>query len=292
MAAGQTQASDGPYKAHIGRAISWMLKNQQADGSLAAGAEQVMYSHGLVTIALCENYGLTKDPKVGAAAQSAIKFVQLAQNRTTGGWRYRPGDDGDTSVVGWQVMGLKSAVMAGLAVDPECFTLAKKFLGTVKKSARGGLFAYIPFQDATPSMSAVGLLCDQYLGARKDDSSMLEGKAYLLANPPTGGLRDIYYWYYATQVLHNLLGPEWDRWNRQMRRTLIETQVKEGCAAGSWDPNVPEPDARGAYGGRIMMTSLSALTLEVYYRYLPLYSIDSEKPGKGPPEAKPAQFGK
>jgi hypothetical protein len=292
LAAGQTQASEGIYKPYIDRGIKWMLKNQQADGSLAAGAEQVMYSHGLVTITLCEDFALTKDPKVGAAAQAAIKFIQLAQNRTTGGWRYRPGDDGDTSVVGWQVMGLKSAKMAGLVVDEECFELAKKFLGTVKKSARGGLFAYIPFQEATPSMSAVGLLCEQYLGAPKDDPGMLEGKAYLLANAPAPGMRDIYYWYYGTQVLHNLLGPEWDRWNRQTRRTLIESQIKEGCAAGSWDPALPEPDARGQYGGRIMMTSLSALTLEVYYRYLPLYSLDADKSKSAGAKAAPMQFGK
>jgi hypothetical protein len=30
----------------------------------------------------------------------------------------------------------------------------------------------------------------------------------------------------------------------------------------------------GNQGGRLMMTSLSALTLEVYYRYLPLYKLD------------------
>ena len=57
---------------------------------------------------------------------------------------------------------------------------------------------------------------------------------------------------------------------------LIETQSKEGCAAGSWDPNKPTKDQWGEPGGRLMMTSLSCLTLEVYYRYLPLYKLDKE----------------
>ncbi|HWC89954.1 MAG TPA: hypothetical protein VG433_09870, partial [Pirellulales bacterium] len=91
-----------------------------------------------------------------------------------------------------------------------------------------------------------------------------------------------YYWYYATQVMHNLPGPEWDPWNRAMRRTLIETQVKEGCAAGSWDPHKPLPDGHAAEtGGRIMTTSLATLTLEVYYRYLPLYQLDKKDEAGG-----------
>ena len=62
-----------------------------------------------------------------------------------------------------------------------------------------------------------------------------------------------------------------------MRRILIDTQEKNGCAAGSWNPQEPEPDPWGHQGGRLMVTSLSALTLEVYYRYLPLYKLDEAK---------------
>ena len=89
--------------------------------------------------------------------------------------------------------------------------------------------------------------------------------------------RNIYYWYYAMQVMHNVQGPEWDDWNRQMRRVLIETQCQEGCATGSWDPDKPTKDRWGAPGGRVMITSLSCLTLEVYYRYLPLFKLGNEK---------------
>ena len=96
---------------------------------------------------------------------------------------------------------------------------------------------------------------------------------------PNPAARNIYYWYYATQVLHNVPGPEWDNWNRKMRKLLITTQVKGGCAEGSWDPETPTKDPWGEAGGRIMITSLSALTLEVYYRYLPLYKLEeNEKP--------------
>jgi hypothetical protein len=44
---------------------------------------------------------------------------------------------------------------------------------------------------------------------------------------------------------------------------------------GSWDPDKPTRDAWSEPGGRLMVTSLSTLTLEVYYRYLPLYKLDN-----------------
>jgi hypothetical protein len=229
----------------------------------------------VAAITLCEAYGMSEDPTVGEAARKAIAFISNAQNKTTGGWRYQPGDEGDTSVLGWQIMALKSAQMAKLDVDPACFENAKKFLEKVARGRHGGLFAYQPFQNATPSMTAVGLLSQQYLGAGRDDANMREGRAYLMAHLPDNAfIRNTYYWYYATQVMHNFLGPEWDSWNRHMRRALIESQVKKGCGAGSWDPQVPSPDAWGEQGGRIVTTTLAILSLEVYYRYLPLYKVD------------------
>jgi hypothetical protein len=98
-----------------------------------------------------------------------------------------------------------------------------------------------------------------------------------MQNMPDQKSRDTYYWYYATQVMHNMCDADWDKWNRKMRKLLVETQCKTGCAAGSWDPNAPTRDNYGNLGGRVMMTSLSALTLEVYYRYLPLYQLDKEE---------------
>ena len=101
-------------------------------------------------------------------------------------------------------------------------------------------------------------------------------------------MRDTYYWYYATQVMFNLGGPQWDQWNRLMRHTLIETQCKEGCAMGSWDPERPTLDVWSGKGGRIITTAMSTLTLEVYYRYLPLYRIHGGEAGPAPPPAASA----
>ena len=62
---------------------------------------------------------------------------------------------------------------------------------------------------------------------------------------------------------------QWKRWNALTRDTVIALQQRGAGGRGvdgSWDA-----DPRNAErGGRIYMTAIAVLTLEVYYRYLPL----------------------
>lgn len=268
FAAGQTHETKGPYQKTIFNGLMWMTRTQdQKTGRLGTGN---MYEHGLSTIALCEAYGLSKDNRLREAAQRAVLFIEDAQNDKTGGWHYtaNPPTVGDTSVVGWQLMALKSAQMAGLNVRKPFLDNSKNFLKSVSKGKSGGLFSYMPDTGATPAMSAVGLLCNQYMGMKRTDPPMVEGMSYVMANLKHAEA-NAYFLYYATQVMHNLPGPEWDTWNRHARRFLINSQIKEGCSAGMWSP-----ESKGHAAGPVMVTSICALTLEVYYRYLPLYQID------------------
>ncbi len=276
LAAGHTQSVKGPYQKTIHNGLMWLVRAQQRDGSLISGAGN-MYSHGLAAICLCEAYGLTRDAKIGQAAQASIKFIESAQNKNDGGWRYTPGQPGDTSVVGWQVMAMKAALMSGLQVDSSTENGARKFLKLASaKSKNGGAFAYQPNDPPNISMTSVGLLCSQYIGLQRDDPAMLEGLGSLMRSMPSKtGARNVYYWYYGTQVMHNLPGPEWDAWNNNMRQVLVDSQIKEGCATGSWNPLKPVPDSHGDTGGRLMITSFSTLILQVYYRYPPLYPPDN-----------------
>jgi hypothetical protein len=291
LGAGQThESSGGPYKKAILAGIHYLIGHQKPDGSFAGST--TMYDHGLASIALCECFGMTGDEKIKKTAQAALDYIALAQDPNGGGWRYIPQQPGDTSVTGWQVMALKSGQMAYLNVNPLILEKAKQFLDSVSSGGLGstagvGHFGYTSKDRQTSATNAVGLLCCQYLGVPRTDPAIIEGTAYLMQNQPaTGAAPDIYYWYYGTQVMHNQPGPDWDAWNRKMRRRLIDTQSREGCATGSWDP---KEDQWGVRGGRVMETSLSALTLEVYYRYLPLYKLDREGGGFAPaPAEKPA----
>jgi hypothetical protein len=210
---------------------------------------------------------MSNDDVLGNAAQRALNFIVSAQDSAGGGWRYEPRQPGDLSVAGWQLMALKSGMMAGLAVPSQTFEQAAKFVRSMGDDK--GSFGYVG-PTPTTTMTSVGLLCTQYLGGRKEDDVMRNGARILLAHLPAKDARNCYYWYYATQVMHNLQDSEWDVWNRQMRRVLVESQEKAGCAAGSWNPT-GHPHADN--GGRLMVTAFNTLTLEVYYRYLPLYKV-------------------
>ncbi|HEV3447383.1 MAG TPA: prenyltransferase/squalene oxidase repeat-containing protein [Gemmataceae bacterium] len=259
------------YRLNVQRALDFLIRKQARDGNFGGG----MYAHGLATIAMCEAYGLTSDPRLKLSAQAAINYIRAAQSEG-GGWRYEPRMGGDTSVVGWQVMALKSGQMAGLEVDDNknpTLSRATKFLNSVM-TADGGGYGYTT-NDPTETMSAVGLLCRLYLGTGTRNTGIINGVNRLKKSPP-GSITSMYYYYYATQVLHHVGGKDWEEWNNKMRPYLLARQDQGKTPGrphqrGSWGP---AGDPHAGAGGRLMITSLSVLTLEVYYRHLPLYRRD------------------
>ena len=100
-----------------------------------------MYGHALATIALCEAYGMTHDAELKEAAQGALDYIGYAQDNNTGGWRYNPGEPGDTTVTGWMLMGLKSGQMAGLSTRSPTIFAAQRFLNSVQ-NADGSQYGY------------------------------------------------------------------------------------------------------------------------------------------------------
>lgn len=253
----------------VQRGWNYLLKTQDKDGFFVheGSLNHRMYAQAQATIALCELYGMTKDPKFRQPAQLALDFVHKAQHPELGGWRYEPRVDSDLSVTGWYVMALQSGLMAGLEVQSPNLILASQFLDRVAVDG-GSKYCYQPNREATPAMTAEGLLCRQYLGWKRSDPRLQRGVEWLLAHPIQYNAPNVYYWYYATQVCHHMEGEWWERWNRQLRQEVPAAQVKTGSQRGSWHS---ASDQWGAHGGRLYTTCLSIYLLEVYYRHLPLY---------------------
>jgi len=286
LGAGYTHQSE-KHRAVVRRGLDWLIEHQKQDGDLFTGGTRYawLYSHGIATIALCEAYGMTRDPELREPVRRAVGFIVVAQNPRRGGWRYRPQVESDTSVAGWQLMALKSAQMAELDVPTATLEGVSRWLDRAQ-SQGGARYAYNPYAGNTPeqragrrpslAMTAEGSLMRMYLGRRRDDPAMRDAADYLKANLPTLGTadrpsRDVYYWYYATQVMFQMQGEYWEAWNNRLRPLLERTQVSSGKLAGSWHPTAPYRDRWGHAGGRLYVTTMNLLMLEVYYRHLPLF---------------------
>ena len=268
LAAGNTHL-EGPHQATTRRALEYLLRAQAPDGNLAGNAAvyEFMYCHAMATIALSEAYGMSKDPRLREPVQRAIAYTLATQDPSGGGWRYRSQEAGDTSQLGWQVMALKSAELAGIRIPSSAWTGVGRFLKSVSSGSYGGYAAYRPNEQVSRSMTAEALMCRQFLGLPPDNPTSREAGDYLLGELPGEKRADFYYWYYGTMAMYQLQGVHWQRWNDAMRTTLVTTQQKSGPAAGSWDPD----SLWGTYGGRVYSTALATLCLEIYYRFLPLY---------------------
>jgi len=298
LGAGQTHQV-GKYKRTVGMGLNALIRSMkihpQKGGALWEPGGR-MYSHGLATIALCEAYGMQVDmnrmkapeygldghsspsdelkeknqkpvdvPGLGKAAQLALNYIMYAQDPHGGGWRYNARQPGDTSVVGWQLMGLISGKMAYLVVDPRTFVGASRYLNHVQVDEYGSDYGYTGPDKKSQATQAIGLLSRMYLGWPKDHQGIVQGVQNMSAAGPSVG--NMYYSYYATQVLHHYGGDEWKRWNPRMRDGLVAAQSKHGHTAGSWFSG----GGHSSKGGRLYCTAMSAMTLEVYYRHSPIY---------------------
>jgi len=116
----------------------------------------------------------------------------------------------------------------------------------------------------------------EVLGAEGTDAGVVAGASFVRQRTPRSDRRDVYYWSYGRQVMFHLEGEFWSEWNASLRDMLVETQDKAGPDRGSWNPVEPSKDAWGESGGRLYVTCLNLLMLEVYYRHLPLYLDLSE----------------
>ncbi len=88
LGTGQTHR-DGQYKKNIDLGLKYLIRSMRMQGDMGSLHEPggTMYGHGLASIALCEAYGMTRDPALQVPAQAAINFIVEAQDPNGGGWR-------------------------------------------------------------------------------------------------------------------------------------------------------------------------------------------------------------
>ena len=285
LGAGQSH-KEGRYKQTVQAGLDWLVGDVTLTQDRDNGKFKTitnMYSQGIATLALCEAYGMTHDPALKKAAQAAIDYIQKGQG-SNGSWGYAAVSNGDTSIVGWQIQALHAAKLTqDLVVDDEVIAKAIKFLNYVSPGQTKSAYGYGTPGGAAPAtaLTAIGLLCRYYVdGWRAETPGFAEGAKGLMRLAPTAQRVpqfDMYYYYYATQVVRFYGGDEWTTWNEGPKQKdgtrkggipewLVGLQVRTPTDRGSWNRDL------GAFGGgcgRLGTTCICLLTLEVYYRYAP-----------------------
>ncbi len=285
LGAGHTEKA-GEHKEAVTKAVDWIISRQDESGCIGAGSPKLGYHHAICGLALAEAYGMAELERTRIAAQKAVDYSVNVHQQKHGGWRYEPGQGSDTSVTGWFMMQLKSAVVAGLRMDARGFQGAIGYLGSVTELPAPGVqfpgrakYMVGPGEEYTQPMTAIVMLCRQWMGWRRHDPLLVGGANYLYQSLPVWeeadpGMKstklDFYYWHFGSLAMFQMGGDWWEDWNACVRDMLVEKQHNRPdhpALDGSWDP----VGYSGAEGGRVFSTAMGAMCLETYYRYMSLY---------------------
>ncbi|WP_146533881.1 prenyltransferase/squalene oxidase repeat-containing protein [Rubripirellula reticaptiva] len=275
LGAGHTHTGDTEYADTVRKGI-YFLRNAAAESEAGYDWQQgSMYGHGIASMALGEALAMTaekdreKESDLYDLVQKGAQFTCIAQHHS-GSWGYRPKRPGDTTVTGWQVLSLIAARRSHVDLQTHTLRSAKQFL----LSTCGEVPYWFGYQ-APPgekTTTAIGLTMMLYLGEDLSHTPFQKAMDAMADRGPM--LSNIYHDYYATLALHHARHGDWDKWNTKLRDHLVATQEKDGHEKGSWHFK----ERWGDVGGRLYTTAMCALTLEVYYRYLPMYEELEEFP--------------
>lgn len=300
LAHGEYPNSESPFRKDFGpvvqKGIDFIINGitvGQDNIPHIKGSDGHEYAFLIATYALCEAFGMTKNPNCKYAAMQCLERIVKGQS-PTGGWDYNinpKSNRDDLSFAGWALQALKAGKMAGLHPEglDECIKKAVKCLQT--RNFHKDHFTYCAANNHHPGLTATGCLALQLLGygnkpeVRASLDYMKNWKPSF-DKAETGVGKDCpapqYYCYYATQCKYQagmkqgaLKNDEmaWKTWNAQMKKLYpssikdLPEKVKDWSGKEHKQGYFQNTDSFSTRP--VMDTCLAALQLMVYYRYLP-----------------------
>jgi len=287
-------AKVGPFRPAIGKGIEWLNGQMKPDGQFRY---RTFYEQGIAAMALCEAYALTRDPKVGRAAQRALDHIQ-GEQPVHGGFRYRGAveeDGGDLSCSGWQFMAIAIGACAELGVRDAAFTRSRTLLDNTWRGNGGSAYLVRMPNAGSLACSSIGLLARAFLSDDEAHDEQVRQAAILLLDsetnngkPVPGGktgklVKNLYYTFYSSHAMYQAGDATWAAWDAMVRPPLVAAQVADGTDAqgrplsGSWDP---AKHKLGSATGRAYTTAMAVLCLEACYRFARVYPKEIGPPAE------------
>ena len=249
----------GKYARNVERGVDFILDSASGSGLLGdPTAGSPMYGHGFATLLLAEMRGMSTRPDLEEKLHKAVQLIVATQN-AEGGWRYQPvRADADISVTVTQVMALRAARNAGIAVPKETMDLAIRYIKTCQLPDGG--FRYTIKQDASAFPRSAGAVAAMQYAGLYGSPEVKKGLTYLMQFLPgkaeVSGHYD-YGHYYAVQAMFTAGDPYWQPWYAAIRDELLARQRPTGSWAGQ---------AGDEYG-----TAMALIILQVPNRVLPIF---------------------
>jgi hypothetical protein len=218
-----------------------------------------MYGHGFAVLFLAEAYGMTADPAVGRALRAGVRLI-LSGQRPDGGWRYtyQPVGPSDLSVTVCQIVALRAAHNAGIAVPASTLNRATAYVKRTADPDGGFRYMATSRRRGSLAMTAAGLTALYWAG--EYDAPEIPGalaRLAALARFAPGEEHYYYTHYYAAQALFQAGGRHWSSYYPGVRDTLVATQARDGSWPGSVGPD--------------LTAALGALALQVPRQLLPIF---------------------
>lgn len=272
------------YTPQIRKCVDYLVKCTSKTGYINEGAIRGqggsgMHGHGYALLFLSQVYGmqdgLTADEieKLKDVITRAVRVTEHAQAQN-GGWIYDPNPSGDEgSVTVTQVQALRAVHNAGIRVNIRTIERAIEYIN--KTTSDAGRTRYSLSSGGAgdrPTLTAAGMCVLTYLG-QYNSPKITKGLDFLLKDcKPGKGINNpnqqawgqwwfFYGNYYGTVAMYQAGGNYWREWWPAVRDALVQSQGSNGA----WR------NGESTQYGEAFGTSLALMTLQIPYRYLPVF---------------------
>lgn len=274
MESGFTPHGTGDASRSLRRALTWLLRQQGADGLFAPAGKRQIEAQAMVCLALSEALRLadseTSVRRFRPAVEQALGALVKRQG-SGGGWGT---DAPDLTIMA--LMATSAARAAGLAVDPAAQDSALAWLDAYRAQNRS---PGIVQASREPTAAVAKGLSFAPLGrvlatveAQADSEAAAEALAGLREAPVVWQSGECFRWYAATLAAYRLNGRFWQEWRSDLVCQIVGRQegllraARLPAQRGSWEP---VGASKGA--GRAYATAAAVLSLAASCGHSPLY---------------------